>query len=113
MSISYGGIGHFSVTFPNASAVAGAPCRLDANGKAVNCAGGDKFIGIAERVQEGYCGVQIGGFVELPYTGTKPGVGYVKLSANGSGGVKLDDTNGIGYWVVQVNSTTSKLTVII
>lgn len=113
MSISYGGIGHFSVTFPNSSGTAGKPCRLDSYGKVVSCLSGDKFIGIVERVQEDYCGVQIGGFVELPYSGTKPSAGYVKLVANGSGGVKLDDTNGIGYWVVKVNSTTSKLTVII
>ncbi len=113
MSISYGGIGHFSVTFPNSSGIAGMPCCLDSNGKVVPCANGDNFIGIVERVQDGYCGVQIGGFAELPYSGTKPSPGYVKLCANGTGGVKADDTNGIGYWVVQVDSTTSKLTVII
>lgn len=113
MSISYGGIGHFSVTFPNNSGIAGMPCGLDASGNVVLCTNGEKFIGVVERVKEGYCGVQIGGFVELPYTGTKPNPGYVKLCANGTGGVRADDTYGLGYWVVQVNSTTGKLTVII
>ncbi len=110
MNISFEGIGHISVTFPaGASCAAGKVGKLDSDGKIAACAAGDKFCGMVEAVSGSYAGVQLHGFVTAAYTGTAPTVGYAALSANGTGGVKVD-TNGKSYLVVEVNTTASTVT---
>lgn len=105
MRVTYEGIGHMSVTFPTTGCQVGYPCKPDANGNAVDCGAGEKFMGVTESAEAMCAGVQIGGFVTLPYSGTKPTPGYVGLSANGTGGVKVDST-GSCYWVVAVDDQT-------
>ncbi len=105
MRVTYEGIGHLSVTFPTTGCQVGYPCKPDADGNAVACGVGEKFMGVTESVEAKRAGVQIAGFVTLPYSGTKPAPGYVGLSANGTGGVKADSA-GNGYWVVAVDDGT-------
>lgn len=100
MSTSYGGIGHVSVTFPNKSGTEAAPCRLNSDGQIISCSNGEQFMGVVEHIRGDYCSVQVQGFVQVAVTGTVPNPGYVKLSANGSGGVAADSITGTGYWVV-------------
>lgn len=110
MSISFEGIGHQSVTFPAGTCTAGFPCKMGSDGKVANCANNDKLMGVLEQVEGGWAGVQTHGFVTLPYTSTAPTTGYTALSGNGSGGVKVDATNGRTYLVVAVNKTALTVT---
>lgn len=111
MNISYEQIGHLSVTFPADGCKEGAVCKINSAGKAAACSAGDGFIGVAESVNGTQAGVQIAGFAKIAYSGSStPTPGYVKLSADGSGGVKVD-TAGVGYWVVRVDSTAKTLIV--
>lgn len=109
MSISYEGIGHSSVTFPAGTCTVGYPCKMGTDGKVANCAAGDKFCGVAEVIGNGWAGVQIHGFVTLPYTGTAPAKGFVTLVGNGSGGVKTD-ASGRAHLVVAVDATAATVT---
>ena len=60
-----------------------------------------------EGVRNGIAGVQLHGFAEVDYTGTAPGLGYVNLAANGSGGVKVL-SNGRACLVVSVDNVGMK-----
>lgn len=104
MRISYDGIGHQAVTVPAGKCVEGQVCKLNASGQADACAAGDKFCGVVEFVKGDSAAVQIEGFAQVSYTGTAPTVGYCSLSANGSGGVKVDSA-GREYLVAQVHSS--------
>ena len=44
------------------------------------------------------------GFVELPYSGEAPAVGYQTLAADGAGGVKTVTAGGRSLLVVMVDS---------
>ena len=90
MSISYNGIGHFSVTFPENDCAEGAVCKLSNDGEAVSCSAGDKLFGVVKFVDGGKACVLIEGFVTVSYSGTAPNCGWCNLSADGNGGVKTD-----------------------
>lgn len=111
MNVSFEQIGHLSVTLPADTCKAGQVCKVGSAGKAVACTAGDRFCGLTETVRGGFAGVQVHGFITVPYTGTAPATGYAKLVANGTGGVKVDATNGYSYLTVAVNSTASTVTI--
>ena len=103
MKYSYEGIGHLAITLPMFNAVPGHVCKLTLSGDAAECDSGEKFIGVAEGLHKSMVAVQVEGFVTVPYSGTKPGFGYVKLAGNGEGGVAVN-TNGREYLVVSVDA---------
>lgn len=71
MSVSFEAIQEQYVTFEAAeSAASGKPCKITANNTVGACAAGDKFFGVVSRVEGSVAGVIMGGYVELPYTGT-------------------------------------------
>ena len=106
MSVSFEAIHQQYVTFEaGATAAAGKPCKLTANGTVGACAAGDGFFGVISRVEGDVAGVVMGGYVELPYSGTTaPALGYSILAADGSGGVKSAES-GRAYLVCQVDTT--------
>ena len=104
MSISYNGIGHFSVTFPENGCAEGAVCKLSGDGEAVACNAGDKLFGVVQFVDHGKACVLIEGFVRVAFSGTAPGCGWANLSADGNGGVKVDSA-GKEYLVAEVDAT--------
>lgn len=104
MNISYEEIGHMSVTFPAEDCGEGQVCKMGEDGAVAACASGDAFCGVVESVRGSQAGVRIHGFTKLGYTGTAPGCGYVKLAADGNGGVAVND-NGRSYLVVKVDTT--------
>lgn len=107
MSISVNGFGEGILTFKAADGLtAGVPVKVSANDTVAACAASNIFCGIAVEVSGGYAGVQLKGFVTLPYTGTAPALGLTALCANGNGGVKAD-TNGEKHLVTNVNTTAS------
>ena len=106
---NFHGIGKLNVTFAAADGLEeGVVCKLTADGAAA-CSAGEAFCGMAEAVRDGCAGVQVEGFVTLGYTGTAPSVGYTNLSANGTGGVKVDSA-GKSYLVAAVDTTDSIVT---
>jgi len=77
---------------------------MTGNGTVGPCGNGAKITGISTSVaDDGFATVKISGFAVLPYTGTAPALGYVGISANGSGGVKADAANGREHLVVEVD----------
>ncbi|MGN0452771.1 MAG: hypothetical protein ACI4GZ_03110 [Ruminococcus sp.] len=89
-NICFKGFGENIVTFEADSAltVAGVPVKVVANGKVAPAANGEKFCGVAVSVRDGYAGVQLHGYVELPLSGTAA-VGYQSVAAGASGKVKV------------------------
>ena len=67
-------------------------------------AAGAAFAGVALSVRDGLALVQLSGIGRLPYTGTAPTVGYCKLAADGTGGIKVAET-GRELLVTAMDST--------
>ena len=104
MSVAFNGFNENVVTFEAATGVAaGKPVMISANNK-VQAVTSGAFCGICTNVRGGYAGVQLKGFVTVPYSGTVT-IGYQKLAAATGGKVTVDTTNGKAYLVVNVNST--------
>jgi len=105
MNISFNGVGERVATFVSANETRGVPVKVTANGTVSACSDGDKFCGVALAVRNGMNSVQLGGYLELPYSGTAPGFGPVKLAADGAGGVKTS-SSGQECLVVFVGTDT-------
>ena len=111
MKVSFEGIGESIATFYNSAtsaAVAGAPVGMSGNGEVAACADGDRFFGCAVACDADFAAVQTAGYIEFGYTGTAPAVGFVKLAANGAGGVKASETGG-EFLVVDVDTVNKTL----
>ena len=109
--VSMQAIGEQCVTFLAAEgALEGAVCKLSGNAEVTACADGDEFCGVCGKVRGGATAVILHGYVQLPYSGAAPAVGYAQLLADGEGGVRAatGDEAGQRVLVVDVN-TTDKL----
>ena len=102
MKISYEGIGFMLVTFPDESATEGNVCKINQSSCAEDCMTNDLFCGVVHSVEKTMAAVQLEGFAKAHYSGTKPEMGYVKMTADGIGGVCVNNS-GREYLVVQVN----------
>lgn len=98
--ISFGGIGEVVATFLAEGRVEeGQVVKITDSGTVGPCDEGDAVFGVAVAVDNGYAAVQVAGFAGVS-AAADPGAGLVKLSADGSGGVKEDSTAGKEFWVV-------------
>lgn len=105
MAISFDAIGERYVTFfAGQTAEDGKLCKMTANGTVGKCAANDAFCGVITQVRGGTASVLMSGYVELPYTGTAPSVGYCVLAAGGADSVKTAES-GKSYLVVNVDTT--------
>ena len=94
VKVSFEGIGESVVTFYNGAAnkaAAGAPVKMSGNGEVSACGDGEKFLGVALACDAEFAAVQTEGYVEISFSGTAPAVGFVKLAADGVGGIKTAD----------------------
>lgn len=92
MEIGLKGYGENAATFAAEEGVQpNMPVKMSANGTVGACKAGEVPCGLVLSVRGGYGAVQLAGYVTLPYSGTAPAVGYAKISADGTGGVKLDE----------------------
>ena len=112
MKVSFDGIGELIATFYNNGAADGYPVKMSAASEVKSCASGERFIGIAAASSEEYAGVIISGCVTLPYSGTASALGFSKLAANGSGGVKTDAA-GTEYRIISVDTVNKAVCVIL
>ena len=97
MKVSFEGIGECVATFYNNAAKgaqAASPVKMSGDGEVSTCVNGDRFFGAALTGEGDYCAVQTQGYFEFTYSGTAPSFGFVKFTANGSGGVKVDAAGG-------------------
>ena len=109
MKVSFEEIGCVRASFAAENGGADQVCKMAGNGKVAACGDGENFIGVMETLRKGICCVKLQGFAELSYTGQAPGLGYVKLAANGQGGVKAG--SGREHLVVSVDETAGKIIV--
>ena len=104
MAISFDAIGERYVTFfAGETAEDGKLCKVTANGTVGKCAADDAFCGVITQVRGGTASVLMNGYVELPYTGTAPSVGYCILAAADDASVKSAES-GKTYLVVNVDT---------
>lgn len=108
-TVSMEGIGNQNITFCfDAAPKVGYPCAMASNYRICDAAADAAFFGVTQRLYNGYASVQTAGYVELPYTGTAPTVGWATLAADGSGAVKTAET-GNRCLIVMVDKTNSKV----
>ena len=107
MKVSFEGIGENIVTFYNSKtsgAAADAPVKMSGACETAKCADGERFFGVAVAGDTEFAAVQVEGYVELPYSGAEPAVGFGKLAANGAGGVKAAEAGG-EFLIIDVDTT--------
>ena len=103
--VSFDSIGQVTATFTAQDGVeVGMPVKIAANGEVAPCAASDPLNAVAVAVKNGCAAVQVAGFVRCKATGLS--VGTVKLSADGSGGVKQDE-GGSPFLVVETDSESA------
>ena len=110
MKVSFEGIGEMVVTFDNGDSgiPGGKVVKMAGNSAVAACGAGEVFMGLCLAADESIAAVQTEGYVKIPYSGTEPQVGYARLSADGEGGVKSDES-GREYLVVDVDSAGGSL----
>ncbi len=101
--VSFEGIGEVAATFYADGAVkAGQTVKSGGDSTVKLCGAGERFCGVALGHSRGGCvGVQTGGFAQVKCADSTVTVGYVKLTGDGSGGVKKAGAADAGqeYWV--------------
>ena len=103
MKFSYEGIGAWNATFACDGAEEGQVVKLSASDTAAPCDSADAFCGVCISVRGDVCAVQLGGLVQVAYSGAAPGVGETTLTADGEGGVCAAE-NGQTCLVVSVDT---------
>lgn len=101
MNISFKGYKNNTLTVEaDGSLTVGVPVTLSAEGKAIAAGENKDFIGVCTAIRNGWASVQTDGYIELKYTGTAPKCGIEKLSAAGSGKVKVTTGDAYAYYKV-------------
>ena len=107
--VGFDGIGSMVITVKDGGVALGQPCKCSGGRAMAKAAGGEAFQGLCLWQRDGIAGVQVDGFVTLPYTGSAPTVGFCILAANGSGGVQTS-ASGISRMIVDVDSVQKTVT---
>ena len=107
--VSFGGIGEIAATFfAGEDVVPGQVVKISGNSTVDTCGDGEAFCGAALSCECGFAGVQVKGFLSLPYSGEAPAVGAAVLAADGKGGVKTAQS-GTACTVIHVDKAESLL----
>ena len=107
MKLSYQSCGELVVTFAASDAVENNVVKVSSDSTVSECDEGDLFCGVVRSAsRDGLAAsVQIAGLARVSYSGTTaPSPGYDTLSADGDGGVQVDE-DGKSYLVLSVNTT--------
>jgi len=109
--VSFGGIGEVVATFYAGETVTpGQVVKMDGDSTVAGCGDGEAFLGVALSNECGCAGVQVRGFMTLPYSGTAPAAGPATLAADGLGGVKTAGS-GVTCTVVSVDGAAQQIIV--
>lgn len=114
MKISLNGLGENVATFEaDSSVTAGMPVKMTGNGIVGACGDKDLFCGVAISVRGGFAAVQLGGYAQVPYSGTTaPVAGYQTLNGAGDGKVQVEVT-GRSILVTDVDTTAKTCGILI
>lgn len=97
------GFGRKEVTFNSTNNVCKGKTVKLINSNYVDIAEvGDIFVGVCTSAYDDLASILIRGYTKVKFTGTAPECGYVKLSADTEGGVKVD-ANGRYVLVTDVD----------
>ncbi len=103
--VSFKGFDEGFLTFRNIEVRKGDPVAIKLDGVAERANNNTEFVGFCTDVPaDGYVTVQVKGYIEVPYTGTKPEPGYATLTSNGAGGVKLETGGRMIFKVLKVDT---------
>ena len=87
--VSFEGVGEVAATFYAEEGVRlGQVVKVSGDSTVAPCGAGERFCGVAASVRGGCAGVQTGGFATVRCADSTVTVGYVSLTADGSGGVR-------------------------
>ncbi len=108
--ISFNGFDEKVLTFNGIGVKAGALVTVKDNAAVENSAASEDFIGVCVGcVNDSYVTVQVSGYMELPYSGEAPALGYTALVANGNGGVKASSSGKNVCRVLKIDTVNSKV----
>ena len=111
--VSFGGIGEIAATFfAGEDVVPGQVVKISGNSTVDACGDGEAFCGAALSCECGFAGVQVKGFLSLPYSGEAPAAGPAVLAADGAGGVKTAET-GVTCTVIGVDAAAGQLVILL
>ncbi len=91
---------------------AGQPVTLCDNCTVLASLENTEFHGVAVSYRNGAAAVQLTGYVELPYSGTAPGIGTTALVADGNGGVMMGEA-GKKVLVISVDTVSETVGIIL
>lgn len=105
-NISYRGFNSSALTFKSEEEFTkNTPVGIDTDGDCVIPEEGDAFIGVCVSVRGELITAQMEGYVELKYSGDAPECGWVRLCADGEGGVAVSESeDGPLYRVIEVDT---------
>ena len=106
MSVAFYGTSEVVLSFEAGAVTEGYPVVLRKNDQVSDAGEGEAPVGLCLHVREGLAAVQMKGYVELPFSGPAPNLGWAKLVADGMGGVKAD-AGGHSFVVIRVEPATS------
>ncbi|MDD6023683.1 MAG: hypothetical protein PUC06_05515 [Oscillospiraceae bacterium] len=107
--VGFDGIGSMVITVKDGGVVPGQPCKCSGGKAMEKAAAGEAFQGVCLWQRDDIAGVQVDGFVTMPYTGTAPTVGFDILAADGNGGVQKS-ASGKSRMIVDVDSVLKTVT---
>ena len=107
--VGFDGIGSMVITVKDGGVVPGQPCKCSGGKAMEKAAAGEAFQGVCLWQRNDIAGVQVDGFLTMPYTGTAPTVGFDILAADGNGGVQKS-ASGKSRMIVDVDSVLKTVT---
>lgn len=108
MSVAFYGTQEVVLSFEALDVTEGYPVVMKGDHTVSDAGGAEKPIGIALHTRNGIAGVQLKGYVELPYSGAEPMPGWESFVADGSGGVKAE-AGGLSCFVVHVDEAAKSV----
>ena len=107
MSVAFNGIDNQVVTFLAETGEAGDSVSMEDNNQVTKAPSGAAPVGILLNKRSGHGAVQIRGYVQVAYSGSAaPSLGWNRLVANGSGGMRVAASGENGRTCLVVNLNT-------
>ncbi len=104
MSVAFYGTSELVLSFEAGESVtAGYPQTVSHNNTVTDAADGALPAGIALHCRRDIAAVQMKGYVEVPYSGTAPTLGWNTLVADGKGGLRCA-SGGLSRLVINVDT---------
>ncbi len=111
--ITFDDIGQVCASFHCDTDIApGSACSVSRALTVIPCREDEPFIGKVITCRNNVACVAVSGLTTFSYKGTTPGIGYICLCGDGTGGIE-PCSEGKGYWVVSVDPTNHTATVLL